>query len=1159
MNLPCLLSLIDEMPAYRQLMEELRRRGRHQLAVLDAAKPYLVAASHQELRLPFLVVTAQPEGSRKLYDQLLAWCGNRSQVQLFPEPDALPYERLSSDSVTVQERLRSLWALTQKPEKVASPPLIVASASAVARKTTPQARFTAACHQVRKGLHVDPRQLMARWQGMGYERENATEAPGTVSRRGGIIDIYPTASELPARIEFFGNQIESLRLFDPASQRSLEPIPSIAIVPATEVLIPDFQGSKLQEIQDSLGLAQCSPEAREWIEGEMTMLLQGQWFPGLEFYAPLFNAGTILDYLPPDALLVLDEPAEVQATIEELDSQARGWRRDQTQRGELPPNFPVPYLTWPQFKARLEEMEKRLLLSRWRAEGDKLSHSMAFAPAPSYGGRLPAFLKEARQRLRERQRVIVVSQQAARLSELLGEEDIIAPPQATIEQPPPPGSLALLQGSLAEGWVMEGGATAPGSGGKLAVFTDVEVFGFIKQRRQVRKHAVRRQAFLSELIVGDYVVHIDHGIARFAGMVTMSLDGGEREYLALEYGAGDKLYVPSDQVDRVSSYIGPRGQPPALSRLGTQEWARAKQRVKRSAGAIAQELLALYAAREVIPGFAYSPDSIWQQEMEASFPYIETPDQLEAVREAKADMESPKPMDRLVCGDVGYGKTEVAIRAAFKAVMDGRQVAVLVPTTILAQQHFASFSQRLGAFPLRVEVLSRFRSEGEQRAVIEGLASGSVDICIGTHRLLQKDIAFKNLGLVIIDEEQRFGVAHKERLKQMRREVDVLTLSATPIPRTLHISLAGVRDMSTMETPPEERLAIETYVAEYDERLVRGAIIRELERGGQVFFVHNRVQTISRLAQGLAALVPEAVVAIAHGQMAEEELESTMFAFSQGKIDVLASTTIIESGLDMPNVNTIIVNECDKLGLTQLYQLRGRVGRGSNRAYAYFLYKRGKQLTPSAQKRLKTISQATELGAGFRIAMKDLEIRGAGNLLGTEQSGHVGAVGFDLYCRLLGEAVAELRDSPAPAPRPPAPTIELPLPAYIPEHYISDVSTRLALYQRLTKVESAEEATDMAQELGDRFGEPPLPAKNLLYIVKIKAIAAAGGVRSISTKDGQAILKLEDKIPENSYGDGVKIGHSQLRLDLKRLGEGWPSALEEVLKRLASPKEDSPL
>ena len=1170
LRLSGLFSLIHNMPSYRDLTEELGRESSEQRAVTpEAAKPYLLACLWQKMDLPMLALTSSADRAKRLFDQLLSWCGSEAPIQLFPEPDALPYERLVGDPANIQERLRGLSILTQE----SSVPLIVASVRAAAQKTIPPDIFASTSHVLKVGIRVDLEQLLSQWMRMGYQVVKAVEVPGNVSRRGGIIDIYSPNDNLPVRIELFGDEIESLRSFDPTSQRSLNFTDSVTIVPAKEVLTPTPMDASLEEILERLDLSACNSEMREKLAHELALFLAGQPFDGSEFYAPVFHSATILDYLTQKALLVLDEPAELEAASRSLDTQGEELRQSQIQRGELPQNFPVPYLTWAELTVSFSRIHKRLALSRWGAEeGTEPSsyHALDFALAPTYGGRLHTLLREVPSLCKDDHRVIIVSQQAKRLSELLKEENIFVSPLKNVDELTPPGSLTVVQGSLAEGWIMkEGPETLEVQTGLLdsdlatvTLLTDTEIFGFSKQRRIVRRRAMRREEFLSELAAGDHVVHIEHGIARFAGLVNLTLNGVEREYLLLEYAAGDKLYVPIDQADRVTRYIGPGGYVPTLSRLGTQEWARTKQRIRDSIGNIAQELLALYSAREVAPGYAFSPDNLWQQELEDSFPYVETPDQLSAVEEVKQDMEKPRPMDRLILGDVGYGKTEVALRAAFKAVMDNKQVAVLVPTTVLAQQHFTTFSQRLEAFPIRVELLSRFRSEKEQRAVLDGLANGSVDICIGTHRLLQKDIVFKNLGLVIIDEEQRFGVAHKERLKQMRKEVDILTLSATPIPRTLHMSLVGLRDMSTMETPPEERLPIKTYVAEYDERLIREAILRELDRNGQVFFVHNRVQSISYIANRLRKLVPEAEITVAHGQMPEEVLESAMLDFWEGRSDVLVCTTIIEAGLDMPNVNTLIVNEADKLGLAQLYQLRGRVGRGSNRAYAYFLYNKGKRLTLAAQKRLETIFEATELGAGFRIAMKDLEIRGAGNLLGAEQSGHIGAVGFELYTRLLAEAIEKLKGGEGEAGLRraelalPSPTIDVPLAAYIPADYVSDEGTRLALYQRMAKLASFEEGEELAQELRDRFGELPTPVKSLLYLLKIKMLAIRAGVVSISSEGNQIVVKPEGEINrpilQKALGDKVRIGLSQIRLDKRRLGLRWQETLEQLLETIGS-------
>ena len=1070
------------------------------------AQTYLVAALHEELRVPILVVVPTTEDAKSFYEQLLVWHSSRSQILLFPKPDALPYERLATDPFNEQQRLQVLTSLIASRSK--SNPgsqllLIVSSAAALVRKTTPYSDFSAASHVVKQGTETNPFDLLNRWSSMGYQRANLVETPGTMSHRGGIVDVYPPNSQLPARIEFLGNRVESIRLFDPQTQRSLKPVPSIELIPGQEAAWP--------------------------------------------------STDTLISYLTPDSLIILADPGEIEASINELDLQASQERTLLIEKGELPQDSPVSYITCPELRTKLESVKQRLVLNRWSNENSD-NDPIAFMSPLNYAGQVKPFITETEDLIRKGYRVVIVSQQAARLSELFQEEDIIASPLNQIEHPPAEGSITLIQGSLPEGWIM---------GHDLAVFSDAEIFGFVKQPRTMKPRPAQSKDILSVSSPGDHVVHIDHGIARFIGMKKLLLDNIEREYLTLEYASGDMLYVPIDQADRVSRYVGSVGKPLSLSRLGTMEWSRAKQRVKESAKEMAQDLLDLYAVRGVAPGFAFSPDTPWQQELEASFPYTETPDQMEAVEQVKEDMEQPKPMDRLVCGDVGYGKTEIALRASFKAVMDAKQVAMLVPTTVLAQQHLATFMQRLAAFPIKVEMLSRFRSDKEQQAVIEGLKNGSVDICIGTHRLLQKDVAFKDLGLVIIDEEQRFGVAHKEFLKQLRKEVDVITLTATPIPRTLHMSLVGVRDMSTLETPPEARLPIKTYVAEYNETLIREAIVRELERSGQVFFVHNRVQSITRIAHKLRELVPGAEIAIAHGQMNEEELEKAMLGFYEGKIDVLACTTIIESGLDIPNVNTLIINEADKLGLSQLYQLRGRIGRGNNRAYAYFLYNKGKHLTPAAEKRLQTIFEASELGAGFQIAIKDLEIRGAGNLLGAEQSGHIAAVGFDLYCHLLSEAVTELKEKQSgetgdavKASTAILPTMELPLSAYIPESYVVDLTTRLPLYRRMAKMTSVNEIQELENELKDRFGKLPAPLRNLLYLVKIKAIAAQAGVQSISKEEGHIVIRFREgiRVDPGRIGQaqqGIKAGTTQVQLDMRLLGNKWQKVLEDVVVSLA--------
>ena len=1231
LDLSCLLRLLKETPAYRELVAALSvKTGEHRAIILDAARPYLIAALHEGLDVPLLVVTAQPEGARRFFEQLRVWCPPGSELHRLPELDFLPYgsSQLSSFSYPMVERLRALAALAlyrpvgsgsqtllrpDKPDLVVTRngvardcggvgeswdgadegqtgalprrargrPLIVTSALAVMSKTISRERFAAACHVLKPGMSARPLELVRRWQGLGYEIADVVELPGQMGRRGGIVDIFPPCSQLPVRMDFFGDQLESMRCFDPESQRSGSPVSALLVTPAREFLVPP------QGMNEVASLDGCTVEVRQRMQAEMSKLQQGQWSPGAEFYLPLFSTAGLFDYLSSDALLVLDDPEGVELSVTRINEEAQALRDTKIQRGELPDAFPQPYFSWRELDSQLQDRDRLVLLNAVSHHlpaaggepalresstpdlGRGADYHLPITRAQSYGSQLDRFLKTAGQMVAEKQRVFVVSHQANRLAELLQGEGIHSAPASKVERLPPASSVTLLQGSLDGGWAMDD---------SLTLITDAELFGFIKQPRSAKKRRIPRRWFLPELAPGDYVVHVDHGIARFHGLTVMSGDGVDREYLVLEYAGGDRLYVPTERIDRVSRYVGAGDQAPPLSRLRTLEWQRTKKRVEESVAEIARELLDLYAAREVAPGFAFSGDSLWQQELEASFPYMETPDQIEAIMAVKGDMEQAKPTDRLICGDVGYGKTEIALRAAFKAVMDSKQVAILVPTTVLAQQHFLTFTQRLQTFPLKVEVLSRFCPPEREREVLAGLAAGTVDICIGTHRLLQRDVVFKDLGLVIIDEEQQFGVVQKERFKQVRREVDTLALSATPIPRTLHMSLTGIRDMSIVETPPEERLSVKTYVGAYDDALVRQVVLREMERNGQVFFVHNRVQSIALAARQLQDLVPESRISIAHGQMPEEQLEKVMTEFMDGKYDVLVTTTIIQLGLDMPNVNTLIVDRADRFGLGQLYQLRGRVGRGINQAYAYFFFDSGRELTPQAYKRLRTIFEATELGSGFGIAVKDLEIRGAGNLLGVKQSGHIAALGFELYCQLLAEAVEELKASSGRlsseataqgdgemkkrsialgAKQPP--NISLPLDAHIPEEYVSNLRTRLSLYHRLATAEHIEEVDDMAQELKDRFGSLPQPLENLLYIVRIKILAAKAGVTSVAAQGRYIVLKPDRPVvaspdfigtkqsPGRRYDSAVKIGPTQIRLDTRVLGERWREALEEVL------------
>ena len=1118
-NLAALLPVLQRQPAFDDLRQKVlgAQPGDDpaRLSVADPAKPYAVAALHAALGRTVVLLTARPGNARQLWDDLLAWALNPNDVLLFPAPDGLPYERLPEDPSVVARRVDVLARLAEN----GPPPLVVAPLRAVMDQIDPPERFRAASRLLKIGDRVGMTPLLASWIEAGYETGPLVDGPGQVSRRGGILDVYPPSGP-PTRIELFGDEIESIRVFDVETQRSGQRLTELRVTPARE------------RPSDDAGV----PDA------------------------------TFFDHLPDDAIVVLDEGYQVETVSRDLEAQAEEMRMQRQSRGDLPEHVAKTYLTWPELRSRLRTASPRVLVEMTHDAGKEL---VPFGHAPAFAGRLKAFLdRVARPAVRGGESIVVVSQQSARLQELLAERNVDVAPVTRLPAewsvPASAGRLALVHGSLPEGWRCE----ALG----LAVYTDGELFGWRKVRRPVRQtRSAARDAFLSDLEPGELVVHVDHGIGKFRGLYRTGGEGANgdgtvtatREFLLIEYDGADRLYVPSEQADRVTRYVGGGDDSPNLTRLGTQEWSRAKARARRAVRDIAKDLVELYAARKLAEGHAFSPDTTWQHELEDSFPYMETPDQLSAISDVKADMEQSVPMDRLLVGDVGYGKTEVALRAAFKAVMDGRQVAVLVPTTVLAQQHFTTFKERFGAFPLRVEVLSRFRSPKEQQAIVEAMAAGGVDVVIGTHRLVSKDVRFKNLGLLIVDEEQRFGVAHKERLKQLRKEVDVLTLTATPIPRTLHMSLAGVRDMSVMETPPEERLPIRTYVAEFDDGLVREAILRELDRGGQVYYVHNRVHSIEVVQKRLRELVPEARFLVGHGQMAEEGLERVMLDFSEGKADVLLCTTIIESGLDISNANTIIIDMAHRLGLAQLYQLRGRVGRGPVRAYAYFLYARDTQLNEQAEARLRTIYEATELGAGFRIAMKDLEIRGAGNLLGAEQSGQIAAVGFDLYTRLLGEAVELMQAAQTGTPLPIAdaagpdrrPSLDLPLDAFLPADYVADEAARLNLYQRFATATSGEQVGSLIAELEDRFGALPEQAQNLVYQVGLRLEAQRAGVSQVTANDHEIVVKLHGRPPSDvtrlsrEVGVALRAGSNQLRLPRGR-GQGWLVTLQRLVDLL---------
>jgi transcription-repair coupling factor (superfamily II helicase) len=1109
------------------------QRGRRvsPLGLLRSARPALLAALARDLERPLLVVVGQVERMTALVESLRTWlpaaagtaAGSEEQrVMRLPEPLPHFYERAPWNREAVSGRLRVLTALAAE-----TPIVVVASARALIQPTMPRRQFRRGTRSLVPGQLLDMERTLATWVGLGYRSAPVVEAPGEFSRRGGILDVFPPAAAAPIRIELFGDEIESLRHFDPATQRSQSQLERALITPATEAL-PRF-GPRVAELLSAWDLSALSEDDADLFARDREALANGTTFDGIEFYLPLLysHPATLLDYFPPAGLVILEDEDELVGAWAELESHALDLQRSAQKAGLLPPHYPRSYVSWDDWRAALTDRPVLELGYGADAEPEGATSALAraFTPGPRFGGQLKPLVGHMRGALTAGERVVVVSRQVRRLAELWGQEDSFITPLPALTTPPE-GRLTFVHAALAEGWSVQ----VPSERWPVThLLTDAEIFGWARPKpRRRRPRKVAPETFFADMTPGDFVVHIEHGIGVFRGLTTLQLEDMEREYLLVQYAGRSKLYVPIHQADRLSRYVGATDRPPHLHTLGGVGWSRVREQAQRAAAEVAQELLELYAARETVVGHAFTPDVPWQAELEAAFPYIETEDQLQAIEEVKADMEKPQPMDRLVCGDVGYGKTEVALRAAFKAVMDGKQVAILVPTTVLAQQHYNTFRERLRPFPVEVEMLSRFRSRQEQLEVLGQLAANRVDIVIGTHRLLSKDVRFNDLGLLIIDEEQRFGVTHKERLKQMRTEVDVLTMTATPIPRTLYMSLTGARDISTIDTPPEERLPVRTHVGQYADDVVRHAVLREVDRGGQVFFVHNRVGGIEQIRRRLEQLLPEVTLGVAHGQMHETELERVMLRFVRGEIDVLISTNIIESGLDIPNANTLVVNRADWFGLAQLYQLRGRVGRGAQRAYSYFLYDNPRRLSDDARRRLETIREASELGAGFTIAMRDLEIRGAGDILGTRQHGHISAVGFDLYTRLLAQAVRELkaRETGEPfTPTLPAPiTIDLPLPVFIPVDYVPDDTLRLRLYRRMAQLATLDEVDALAAEMADRFGPIPDEVDNLLYQLRLKVLAGTAGVEAIALDDGKLAVRCERLEQVNRVGLQRRLG-----------------------------------
>ena len=1170
-----LLAWIREHPAYRTLRDALQaglELPEHTL--IHRARPPVTAALVEELREPVVIVVPGVDESRRLVATLKLWLETPERLIQFPEPPVLFYERAPWTPEAITDRLNALSKLAMhrvEPTAGAVPPLIVTSVRALMQRTLPYRQFRRAARKIEVNTRESLTGLARHAGGIGYEPVSVIQAPGQFSRRGGLLDIFPPQSPSPYRMEFFGDEIDTIRAFDPATQRSIPGmgrIDSFWLPPVREALPKD--GQRALATLRALLATDLPTELRAPLEADAQALEAAIPFPNLESYLPYFyqETGTLLHYLPENALVILYDDDKLSIRWHALEKEAEEQRQQIAEEGYLPPDAAPPYVTWDVIRERLDRTNTLTLNT-----GETGALAEGFSAEVHFAGKLPEALGRIRQWLSLNDQVVVVSRQAERIAELW--QDFNPPPVHRSLPEPPDELLTFVQGTAPGGWQWNS------AHGTRHLITDEELFGWRppEPRRRPRRRATSPEFNFADLKPGDPVVHEDYGIGVFRGLVTRSIDDIEREYLLLEYAGApshdefksrgtDKLYVPLHQADRLARYVGTEGATPRLNRLDGAAWAQAKARVQEAADEIAAELLELYAARQIAEGHAFAADTAWQRELEAAFPYIETEDQIQAIEAVKADMENPRPMDRLICGDAGYGKTEVALRAAFKTVMDGKQVAMLVPTTVLAQQHYDTFRERLTPFPVRVELLSRFRTDAEQHKVLVGLETSKVDIVIGTHRLLQKDVTFKDLGLVIIDEEQRFGVRHKERLKQMRTEVDVLTLTATPIPRTLYMALTGARDVSIIETPPQERLPIASYIGPYDADVTRRAILRELKRSGQVFYVHNRVESIHTVAARLQKLVPEARIAVAHGQMRERELAHVMRRFSAGEIDVLLATTIIESGLDFPNANTLIVERADRFGLAQLYQLRGRVGRGTRRGYTYLFHKR--RMTDEARARLQALEEATSGGGGFTVALRDLEIRGAGNLLGKKQHGHIAAVGFALYTRILSRAVNRLKAERAGEPAPPDPigsiTIELPLAVGLPAKYIPDDNLRLQLYRRLAELTDETEVHRLAEELRDRFGPLSPEAENLIYQLRLKVLARNARIPTIVVENGQIALRppwLKNLSPSKiaqlrrKLSEYARVGRQEIWLPLAWDESRWRDNLRHALNLLAQWWSDS--
>ena len=1057
----------------------------------ESGKSYIIDAISNEIDNSLVVVTHNEIEAKNLYDDLSFYSTN---VYFLPIREVVFYNVDAISGDLRWARLKVIKEILNNKNKK----IIVTSIEAMTALYTPREKYLSYSINIKNGDEVDLKEISTKLIECGYERVEVVEGKGEFSFRGGILDVFPPTAVYPYRIELFGDEIDSIRTFNIESQRSIEKVKSIDIFPAKEVIVDEEAKKRANDtIISELNsiLEKANNKNSEQIEKisrivnkNLEMLSETSTFETVDSYLPFFyeKSESLFDYLD-GYTFVIDDLKRCEGKLESIYYEFNENYLAFLQRGDILPSQNKLLIDKDELLVNLEksnvitlntfENKTDILYPRKNIEFKQITSN-------SYNGQLDLLIEDIKSRKENGYRTLILAgtrTRGERLVKTLRDRDVESVYKDDVDSIEL-GQVVVTFGNLVKGFEY------PDL--KVCVISDKEVFGEAKKslpKKSSKKKGVGKITSFAELKPGDYVVHANHGIGVFKGIKQIEIAGNTRDYLDIVYDKGDKLYVPVDQLDLVQKYIGSEGKSPKINKLGGNEWQKAKAKVRKSINEIAEDLVKLYAARAALKGYKYSKDTEWQRQFEDEFPYEETPDQLSSLEEIKHDMESDKPMDRLLCGDVGYGKTEVAIRAAFKAVMDGKQVAFLVPTTILAEQHYKNLVKRFSDFPVKIDMISRFRTAKQQKATLQALKEGNVDILIGTHRLVSKDIVFKDLGLLIVDEEQRFGVAQKEKIKSIKKNVDVLTLSATPIPRTLHMSLTGVRDISVIETPPEERFPIQTYVVEQNDQLIRDAILREVARDGQVYFVYNRVESIQGMAKYISELVPECKVGIIHGQMTEKELESEMIKFMQREYDVLVCTTIIETGIDIQNVNTMIVNNADKMGLSQLYQLRGRVGRSNKIAYAYFMYTKDKVLTEVAEKRLKALKDFTELGSGFKIEMRDLEIRGAGNMMGSSQHGHMAAIGYDLYCRMLEDTVklikGEIEQEPIET------TVDIKVDAYIPSSYIEDEIQKIEVYKKIAAIENMDDYKDIKDELEDRYSSIPEAVYNLMDIAYVKSLA----------------------------------------------------------------------